>query len=174
MTSQGSSWKGWTGVPIFPSTSQVTFDSQMNAFISYSGWTGNLAAGDEPAVITAPISTTTTGTNDAYGNPILAWTFQTSQVPIGAFTATSGNWTTIFVSTGATNGQKYSTCFNGTSAGALVSRTMNSTYNSLIVNYSGSTNMPAGTYRMYTTYSDTSWRLTTSLLPNYFRGGTLI
>ena len=173
MTSQGSTWKGWNGIPTFPSTSQATFDAQLNAYISYSGWTGNLAAGDEPSIITSPISPVTTGTNDTYGNPIVAWTFQTVQIPIGSFTATSNNWVTVFVSTGGTNGQKYSTCFNGTSPSALTTRTMNSTYNGLIVNYSGSTNMPAGTYRMYTTYSDTSWRLTTGVLPNYFRGGTL-
>jgi hypothetical protein len=173
MTSQGSTWKGWNGIPTFPSTSQATFDAQLNAYISYSGWTGNLAAGDEPSIITSPISPVTTGTNDAYGNPIVAWTFQTVQIPSGSFTATSNNWVTVFVSTGGTNGQKYSTCFNGTSPSALTTRTMNSTYNGLIVNYSGSTNMPAGTYRMYTTYSDTSWRLTTGVLPNYFRGGTL-
>jgi hypothetical protein len=81
---------------------------------------------------------------------------------------------TIFVSTGATNGQKYSTVKNGTSPGGMTSRIMNSTYNSLIINYSGSTNIPAGTYRMYSTYNATSFQLSTSLLPNYFQGGTLI
>jgi hypothetical protein len=51
---------------------------------------------------------------------------------------------------------------------------MNTTYNSLIVNYSGSTNLPAGTYRMYTTYVGTGFQLGTSVLPNYFQGGTLV
>ena len=110
--------------------------------------------------------------NDAYGNPIVAYTFQTVQIPIGAFTATS--WVTVFVSTGATNGQKYSTVKNGTSSGGMVSRTMNATYNSLIINYSGSTNLPAGTYRMYSTFNGTSFQLSTGFLPNYFQGGTLV
>jgi len=173
MTSQGSSWKGWNGVPVFPSTNQSTFDAQMNAYLSYSGWTGNLAAGQEPSIITAPISTTSGG-NDAYGNAIEAYKFQTVQIPTGAFTATSNNWITILVATGSTHGQQYSTIKNGTSAGGMSVRTMNSTYNSLIVNYSGNTNIPNGTYIMYTTYSDTSFRLTTGLLPNYFQGGTLV
>jgi hypothetical protein len=173
MTSQGSSWKGFNQVPTAPSTVQATFDAQMNAYLSYSGWTGNLANGDEPSIISAPISTTSGG-NDAYGNPIVAYTFQTVQIPVGAFTATSSNWITVFVSTGATNGQKYSTVKNGTSAGGMTARIMNSTYNSLIINYSGSTNIPAGTYRMYSTYNATSFQLSTSLLPNYFQGGTLI
>jgi hypothetical protein len=154
-----------------PSTVQGTFDAQMNAYIAYSGWTGSLATGDEPAIITAPISTTSGG-NDAYGNPIVAYTFQTVQIPIGAFTATS--WVTVFVSTGATNGQKYSTVKNGTSSGGMVSRTVSPTYNSLIINYSGSTNLPAGTYRMYTTFNGTSFQLSTGFLPNYFQGGTLV
>ena len=93
-------------------------------------------------------------------------------LPIGAFTATS--WVTVFVSTGATNGQKYSTVKNGTSSGGMVARTMNTTYNSLIINYSGSTNLPAGTYRMYSTFNGTSFQLSTGFLPNYFQGGTLV
>jgi hypothetical protein len=149
-----------------PSTTQSSFDTQMNAFISYSGW-GTY----EPSILTAPISTTSGG-NDAYGNPIVAYTFQTTQIPVGQFSATS--WVVIFVSTAATNGQKYSTIKNGTSPGAMVSRNMNTTYNSLIVNYSGSTNMPAGTYRMYSTYNGTSFQLSTGFLPNYFQGGTLV
>jgi hypothetical protein len=173
MTSQGSSWKGFNQVPTAPSTVQSTFDAQMNAYLSYSGWTGNLGNGDEPSIITAPISTTSGG-NDAYGNPIVAYTFQTVQIPVGAFTATSSNWITVFVSTGATNGQKYSTVKNGTSPGGMTTRIMNSTYNSLIINYSGSTNIPAGTYRMYSTYNATSFQLGTSSLPNYFQGGTLV
>ena len=146
MTSQGSAWRGFNQVGS-PSNVQATFDLQMNAYLAYSGWTGNLAVGQEPAIITAPISTTSGG-NDAYGNPISAYVFQTVEIPVGTFTATSSNWITVFVSTGATNGQKYSTVKNGASAGAMVSRTMTSGYYNLVINYSGSTNIPAGTYRM--------------------------
>ena len=58
-------------------------------------------------------------------------------------------------------------------------KTMNTTYNgsapnNLIINYSGSTNIPAGAYRMYSTFTDPGWRLTTGVLPNYFQGGTLV
>jgi hypothetical protein len=166
MTSKGSSWKGWNGSPAFPSTVQATFDGQMNAYLSYSGW-----GGVEPAIITAPISTTSGG-SDAYFNPIVAYTFQTVQVPSAYFSATT--WITILVSTGATNGQKYQTIKNGTSSGGMLPRTMNTQYNSLIVNYSGNTNIPAGTYRVYTSYSNTSFNLSTGVLPNYFQGGTLV
>jgi hypothetical protein len=85
----------------------------------------------------------------------------------------------VFVSTGATNGQLYSTIKNGTSVGAMTDKTMSTTYNgsapnNLFIDYTGSTNIPAGVYRMYSTYSGTDFRLTTGALPNYFQGGTLI
>jgi len=166
MVSQGSTWKGFNVVPTAPSTNQATFDAQMNSYLSYSGWGVN-----EPAIIQAPISTTSGGF-DVYGNAIVAYTFQTVQIPAAYFSATT--WITVFVSTGATNGQKYSTVKNGTSPGGMLSRTMSNTYNSLVINYSGSTNIPAGTYRMYSTYSSTSFQISPAGLPNYFQGGTLV
>jgi hypothetical protein len=175
MTSQGSSWKGFNTVPTAPSLNQAIFDAQMNAYLSYSGWTGNLAAGGEPAIISSPICLGGCSGNDAYGNPILQNVFQTVQIPTGAFTATSSNWVTVFVPTGATPGQKYSTVKNSQSQNALISRDVNTSgYNSLIINYSGNTNIPAGVYRMYSTYTSTSFSLGTAGLPNYFQGGTLI
>jgi hypothetical protein len=146
----------------------------MNAYLSYAGWTGNLAAGGEPAIISSPICLGGCSGNDAYGNPIAQNVFQTVEIPTGAFTATSSNWVTVFVPTGATPGQKYSTVKNGPSPGGMISRTMGVTYNSLIINYSGNTNIPAGVYRMYSTYAATSFSLGTSSLPNYFQGGTLV
>ena len=177
MTSQGSAWRGFNQVGS-PSTVQGTFDAQMNAYLSYSGWNGNITTGGEPAIITASVSPTSGGV-DAYGNAIVAYKFQTVQIPIGAFTATTNNWVTVFASTGSTNGQKYSTINNGTGAGSMTPKTMSTTYNgsapnNLIINYSGNTNIPAGAYRMYSTYVSTDFRLTTGLLPNYFQGGTLI
>ena len=174
MTSKGSTWKGFNTVPTAPSTVQATFDAQMNAYLSYTGWTGSLSGGGEPAIIQSPICLGGCSGNDAYGNPITQNVFQTVQIPTGAFTATSSNWVTVFVPTGATPGQKYSTIKNGTSAGAMGTRTMNTTYNSLIINYSGNTNIPAGVYRMYSTYTNTDFSLGTSTLPNYFQGGTLV
>jgi hypothetical protein len=173
MTSQGSVWRGFNQVGS-PSSVQGTFDAQMNAYLAYSGWTGNLGAGDEPAIIQSPICLGGCSGNDAYGNLIIQNVFETVQIPTGAFTATTNNWTTVFVPTGATPGQKYSQVKNGISAGAMTAKNMNTTYNSLIINYSGSTNIPAGVYRMYSTYAATDFRLSTSLLPNYFQGGTLV
>ena len=157
-----------------PSTTQADFDTQMNAYISFTGWTGNLANGEEPTILTAPICLNSCTGNDAQGNPISQNKFQTIKINVGAFTAVSSNWVTIFVPIAATPGQKYQTINNGTSNPPTTSRTMNTTYNSMIVNYSGSTNLPAGTYRTYTTYNGTGFQLGTSVLPNYFIGGTLV
>jgi hypothetical protein len=173
MVSQGSAWRGFNQVGA-PSLVQATFDAQMNAYLAYSGWTGNLAVGDEPAIIQSPVCLGGCSGNDPYGNPIVQNVFQTVQIPTGAFTAASNNWVTVFVPTGATPGQKYSQIKNGTSSGAMTAKNMNTTYNSLIINYSGSTNIPAGVYRMYSTYAATDFRLLTSALPNYFQGGTLV
>jgi hypothetical protein len=178
MISQGSAFRGFNQVGS-PSQVQATFNSQMNAYLAYSGWTGDITTGGEPAIITAPISTTSGGPTDAYGLPVVAYKFQTVQIPVGAYTATTNNWVIVFVSTGATNGQLYSTIKNGTSVGAMTDKTMSTTYNgsapnNLFIDYTGSTNIPAGVYRMYSTYSGTDFRLTTGALPNYFQGGTLI
>jgi len=171
MSSQGSSFRGWNINAA--STTQATFDVQMNAYLSYSGWTGDLASGKEPAIIQAPICLGSCSGNDAYGNPIVQNIFQTAQIPLGAFTATT-NWVTVFVPTNATPGQKYSQIKNGTAPGSMTSRTLVTSYNSLIINYSGSTNIPIGTYRMYTTYTDPAFRLNASALPYYFQGATLV
>jgi hypothetical protein len=166
MLSQGSSFRGFNINA--PSTTQVTFNTQMNSYISYSGW-----GVSEPSIITAPISTTSGG-NDSFGNPIVAYKFQTTQVlstvvPSGTFA-----WYTWLVSTGATNGQKYSTIKQGVSSGSMPDRTMSTTYNSLIINYTGSTNIPAGTYIMYTTYNLTDFRVDNGGSNYYYQGGTLI
>lgn len=166
MVSRGSTWRGFNQTPQAPSTVQATFNVQMNAYMSYTGW-----GVYNPSVITAPISTTTTGTNDAYNQPINAYKFQTVQLPVGTMSATS--WVTWFVSTAATNGQQYSTIYNGSDAAGLP-RTMTANYSNLTVNYTGSTNMPAGVYRVYTTYSDSTFNPAVANLPQYYRGGDLI
>jgi uncharacterized membrane protein len=168
MLAQGSSFRGFNGAQS-PSTTQATFNTQMNAYIAYSGW-----GVSEPTIFTAPISTSSGG-NDAFGNPIVAYKFQTIQVPA----ATVPNPTEVayyvwFVSTGATNGQKYSTILNGNTNPPATDTVVSVTYNSLIINYTGSTNIPAGTYRLYVTKPAGGLTLTNGGNNWYFRGGTLV
>jgi hypothetical protein len=151
-----------------PSTVQATFDGQMNAYFAYSGW-----GVSEPTILTAPISTTSGG-NDAYGNPIVAYKFQTIQVPNTTVPPAEVAWYTWVVATGMTNGQKYSTIKNGNANPPATDLTVNAVSNGLIVNYSGSTNIPAGTYRIYTTKSSAGSNITNGGNNWYFQGGTLV
>jgi hypothetical protein len=162
MTAQGSTWKGFNTAPTQPSTVQATFDSQLNAYLSYSGW-----GVYNPAVLTS-IVPQTSGGNDPYGQASVAYKFQTALIPIGTFSSTT--WVTWFISTAATNGQIYSTINQGSTAAATTSATIPATYTGLTINYSGSANLPAGTYKMY---QAGTFNLGTGNLPQYFRGGTL-
>ena len=117
---------------------------------------------------------TTSGGNDIWGNPIVAYTFQTIQVPNTTVPSAEVAWYTWMVSTGATNGLTYSTIKEGSSNPPSTNFTMNTAYSTLIVNYSGSTNIPAGTYRVYTTKPGAGVNLTNFGNNLYWQGGTLI
>jgi hypothetical protein len=165
MASQGSSWRGfWINTPT--TANPTTFNSQFNAYLSFSGW-----GGTAPSILTGPISTTSGG-NDAFGNPISAYLFQTTKVSGG----TAGNaWYTWIVSTGATNGQKISQISTNIAGNpnALTARNMTSAYYNLTVEYTGGT-IPAGTYRVYTSNTNTDFRINASVSDIYFKGNTLI
>jgi hypothetical protein len=148
-----------------PSTVQETFDAQMNAYISYTGW-----GVYNPAIIVTGVTSTSVGT-DLQGQPIQAYKFQTAVVPAGTFSGSSA-WVTWFVSTGATNGQTYSTINYGPTAAATTTATLPLAYLGLEINYSGSV-LPPGTYRMYTTYADGAFNPLVGNLPQFYRGGTL-
>jgi hypothetical protein len=167
MATQGSAFRGFN-VNNVTNSNQATFDSQMNAYIAYSGW-----GVSEPSIFTAPISTTSGGL-DAYNNPIVAYKFQTIQVPNTTVPAGEVAWYTWIVATGMTNGQKYSTIKNGNSNPPTTDTGVNATTNSLVVNYSGSTNIPAGTYRVYTTKTASGLNITNGGNNWYFQGGTLV
>ena len=78
------------------------------------------------------------------------------------------------VATGATNGQKYSTIKNGNANPPATDTVVNSSYYNFVVNYTGSTNIPAGVYRVYTTKPSAGSNITNGGNNWYFQGGTLI
>jgi hypothetical protein len=166
MVSQGSAFRGFNINS--PSPNQSLFDAQMNAYVAYSGW-----GSSEPPILTAPISTTSGG-SDIWGNSIVAYRFQTIEVPATTVPSSEVAWYTWIVSTGATNGQIYQTIKQGIGNPPGTNFTMNTTYSSLLFNYSGSTNIPAGTYRVYTTKPMAGVNITNSGNPLYWQGGTLI
>jgi hypothetical protein len=168
MLAQGSSFRGYNINA--PSISQSTFESQMNAYIEYSGWSVNM-----PAIRTEEVPTTSGGF-DSYGNPIVAYSFKTHQVPSTVIDGNEFAWYTWIVPTGSTNGLKYQLIGNNINGNplSLTNRIMNSTYYDLTVNYTGSTGIPAGVYRVYSTYGNTDFRIQNLGNNIYFKGGSLI
>jgi hypothetical protein len=166
MQNEGSAFRGFNFNS--PSNVQATFDAQFNSYIAYSGW-----GVSEPSIQTAPISTTSSGT-DAYGNPIVAYKFQTELVSNATVPSSEFAYYTWIISTGATNGQIQSTIKQGIASNTFTDVSMNSVYYNLLVNYTGSTNIPAGTYRVYTTKPGTGFRIQNNGNNLYFIGGTLV
>jgi len=168
MLAQGSSFRGYNINA--PSISQSTFESQMNAYIQYSGWSVNM-----PAIRTEEVPTISGGF-DSYGNPIIAYTFKTHQVPSSVIDSNEFAWYTWIVPTGSTNGMKYQLIGNNINGNplSLTNRVMNSTYYDLTVDYTGSTGIPAGVYRVYSTYGNTDFRIQNLGNNIYFKGGSLI
>ena len=149
------------------STNPVTYNTQMNNYIQYTGWTINA-----PAIGTGTTSSVTGG-SDAYGNPITAYLFETYRVPAG--TVGGDAWFTWVVPTASTNNQiisqiGYNNAGNPNSLTAV--NTQSSIYN-LTVTTTGST-IPVGVYRVYSTYTSPTFRINGSVNDIYFKGNTLI
>ena len=149
------------------STNPVTYNTQMNNYIQYTGWTINA-----PAIGTGTTSSVTGG-SDAYGNPITAYLFETYRVPAG--TVGGDAWFTWVVPTASTNNQiisqiGYNNAGNPNSLTAV--NTQSSIYN-LTVTTTGST-IPVGVYRVYSTYTSPTFRINGSVNDIYFKGNKLI
>jgi hypothetical protein len=168
MLSQGSSFRGYNINA--PSIVQGTFESQMSAYIQYTGWSVNMPA------IRSEVVPTTSGGFDSFGNPIVAYTFKTHEVPASVVDGNEFAWYTWFVPTGSTNGMKYQAIGDNINGNPLLlaNRIMNSTYYDLTVNYAGGGGIPAGVYRVYSTYGNTDFRIQNLGNNIYFKGGTLI
>ena len=149
------------------STNPITYNTQMNNYIQFSGW-----GGTAPLIGTGTTSSVSGG-NDAYGNPITAYLFQTYRVPAG--TVAGDAWYTWIVPTASTNNQiisqvGYNNAGNPNSLTAV--NTQSSIYN-LTVTTTGST-IPVGVYRVYSTYTSPTFRINGATNDIYFKGNTLI
>jgi len=152
-----------------PVLAQQNFNNRFNAYMSYSGW-----GTTQPAILTAPISNLTRGV-DSFGVPVVAGRFQTTIVSGNTLPVTGGQspqaWYTWFVPTGATSGQAYTalSISRNPTTQQEIATTLN--FYNRVVNYSGSTNIPAGYYRVYTSYSQNGLRPRLNGQNFYFRGG---
>jgi hypothetical protein len=169
MAAQGSAFRGFNiNSPNLNNT--TTFNLQMNSYVRYSGW-----GVTEPSIRTGATYNITRGV-DNFGVPILANRMTTTQI-VSATTTPSGvaAWYTWLVPTGATGNQRYgnfSRTFNNPTGTTIVTQRNN--MSSILFNYTGGSNIPNGVYRLYSSFTNTGFRITQNNTNIFFRGGTLI
>ena len=149
-----------------PSQNQTIFNSDMNLYVDYSGWTN----GEFPTIIEQMVPQVSGGV-DEFDNPIVAYNFKTTQIP--ANTVGCQSWYTWIIPTILTNGGKQSEIdFNPTGNPNLLTavRTEQTIY-TYTFNYTGST-IPNTTYRVYTTYPNNIFKLNNTQ-NIYFRGNSI-
>ena len=164
----GANFFGFTNNPPPNTSNPVQFNSDMNKYVSFSGWT----ASTFPA-IRQQVVPQISGGIDSFGNSISAFNFTTHEVPIG--TVNGNSWYTWIIPTNATNNgiqQKINFSING-NPNSMTTLIMDGTIYSQSFNYTGSS-IPVGTYRVYTTYADLAFYINNSLTTIYFKGDTII
>ena len=165
MYDNGQTFYGFTNSSA-PTTNQSIFNTQLNVYVDFSGWTSGLF----PSIINQDVPQTTGG-NDSFGNAIVAYNFKTTQV--SANTVSGKAWFTWMIPTGMTNGLYQKKIDYSTSSPSMPPTTVNTepTIYSYYFTYTGST-IPQTTYRVYTTYPSTNFNLlnTSSI---YFKGNTV-
>jgi len=147
-----------------PTQSQSTFNVELNNYVDFTGWTN----GFYPSIIQQTVPQTSGGF-DSFGNSILQYNFDTTQV--SAVTADRA-WYSWIIPINATNNLKQVQIDYSTSnPNILTTVNMESTIYNYTFTYTGAT-IPNGTYRVYTTYPGTNFRLINST-DIYFRGNTV-
>jgi len=130
--------------------------------------------GTAPAVIEADIPQSSGG-NDSFGNTISQFNFVTTEVPQG--TVSGGAWYYWLIPQsriGVSTNRQLTIGYNiNSDANTLTSVNMSSSIYGIAGNYSGS-NWPADTYRMYSTYANTSFSISNNGTDDlYFKGNTI-
>jgi hypothetical protein len=166
MTNQGSGFYGFTN-GFGPDTSSPSqFNIDMNEYVSYSGWTNNFPSVRSQLI---PISS---GGLDSFGNAKIAYNFTTHEVPIGTVDGLA--WYTWIIMTGDTGGgiQRSIGYTTDGNPNTLTNVFMDSTIYNNTFTYTGST-IPAGTYRVYTTWASTPFQIDNSSTNIFFKGDTV-
>jgi hypothetical protein len=149
-----------------PSSNPSDFNFEMNLYVDYSGWT----SGSFPSIITSYVPQTTGG-NDSFGNPIVAYNFETVQVSAG--TVSTDAWYTWIIPIGLTNLQYQTQIdFSTSNPNILTNVLTEATIYTNTFTYTGTT-IPPITYRVYTTYPSVDFYLNNTLDDIYFRGNTV-
>ena len=147
-----------------PTQDPYDFDLELNAYVDFTGWTN----GYFPTIITQTVPQTSGGF-DSFGNSIVSYNFLTTEVPLGT---ASGAWYIWIIPVNATNNLKQTQIDYSTSSPTILTTVnMESTIYNYTFTYLGTT-IPKGTYRVYTTYPGTNFRLSNGS-SIYFRGNTV-
>ena len=155
---------GFTNLSSPDFSSSAQFQTDMNYYIDYSGWTN----GGMPAVRSQYVPQTSGGL-DSFGNLIVEFNFTTHEVPAG--TVNGSAWYTWIIPTSATNGGIQTIIDLGTNGTPNVLTQIFTDY-SLYQHeftYSGPT-IPNGTYRVYSSFVDPAFYINNSQ-NIYFKGG---
>ena len=162
MYDSGSDFFGFINLSL-PSTNSSQFNTDMNLYVGYSGWTN----GSFPSVISQNIPVTSGGF-DSFGNAIVAYNFFTTKIASGTIGSTS--WYTWIIPVDGTNlGIQVEIGLSSVGVpNGLLGYSTSSTVYSNTFTYSGGV-IPAGTYRVYTTAPNEIFKLTNTY-DIYFKG----
>ena len=167
MTDQGSSFPGFSNQWGPDTTDNTTFSFDMSTYLSFPEWGGTY-----PSIRSQTIPQNSGGV-DAYGQPIVAFNFTTHRVPAGVVSGPAW-YTWIIPVAGINGGVQTKIDYNSNSnVGNMTTVNMDSTIYSRTFTYNGSV-IPAGTYKVYTTFSNQSFLIDGSSESIYFRGNTVV
>lgn len=149
-----------------PTQNQVQFNIDMNTYIDFSGWTSGLF----PNLIQQTVPQVSGG-EDSFNNSIVAYNFLTTEVPSDY--VNGYGWYTWMIPVSLTNNERQIMIDLNTSnnPNLLTGVGTEATINSYTFTYTGTT-IPQTTYRVYTTYPNTIFKIidTQNI---YMRGNTI-
>ena len=149
-----------------PTQNQTEFNIDMNTYVDFSGWTNGVF----PSIIPQTVPQTSGG-EDQYNNSIIAYNFLTTKIPSGY--VNGFGWYTWIIPVSLTNNQRQIMIDINTSnnPNLLTGVGLEQTINSYTFTYTGTTIQPI-TYRVYTTYPNTIFKITDTQ-NIYMRGNTI-
>lgn len=149
-----------------PTQNQVQFNVDMNTYVDFSGWTSGLF----PNLIQQTVPQVSGG-EDSFNNSIVAYNFLTTEVPSDY--VNGYGWYTWMIPVSLTNNERQIMIDLNTSnnPNLLTGVGTETTINSYTFTYTGTT-IPQTTYRVYTTYPNTIFKIidTQNI---YMRGNTI-
>lgn len=149
-----------------PAQDQTKFNIDMNVYVDFSGWTNGLF----PSLIQQTVPQTSGG-EDSFNNAIVAYNFLTTEIPNNY--VNGYGWYTWMIPVSLTNNERQTIIDINTSnnPNLLTGVGTDSTINSYTFTYTGTT-IPPITYRVYTTYPNSIFKITDTQ-NIYMRGNTI-